>query len=121
MSLFFKIVLISLVILYLISIIVLLRKKRLNLKYALLWILTGVIMLIVGVLPQSLTWFFNLCGIEVFTNGLFAMLIFFILLILLSITCIVSGLNEKVRRLTQQCALLEKRIRELENSEKDND
>lgn len=117
MSLFFKIVLVSLIVLYLISIIVLLKKKRLNLKYALLWLLTGLIMLIVGLIPQSLGWFFNLCGIEVFSNGLFAMLIFFILLILLSVSCIVSGLNEKVRRLTQQCALLEKRIRELETNE----
>ena len=74
-------------------------------------------MLVVTVVPKTLAWFFEFCGIEVFTNGLFAMWIFFILLILLSITCIVSGLNEKVRRLTQQMALLEKRIRELEEKE----
>lgn len=117
MSLVLKIVLISLIVIYLISILELLKKKRLNLKYALLWILTGVVMLVVTVVPKTLAWFFEFCGIEVFTNGLFAMWIFFILLILLSITCIVSGLNEKVRRLTQQMALLEKRIRELEEKE----
>lgn len=114
MSLVLRIVLISLIVIYLVSIVVLLKKKKLNLKYALLWMLTGVVMLIVTVIPKTLSWFFEFCGIEVFTNGLFAMWIFFILLILLSITCIVSGLNEKVRRLTQQIALLEKRIRELE-------
>lgn len=119
MSVILTVVIVCLVLAYLASIVVLLKKKRLNLKYALLWLLTGLVMLIVVLIPQSLTWFFDLCGIEIFSNGLFAMTIFFVLLILLSITCIVSGLNEKVRRLTQQCALLEKRLRELEDAKDD--
>lgn len=119
MSVILTVVIVCLVLAYLASIVVLLKKKKLNLKYALLWLLTGLVMLIVVLIPQSLTWFFDLCGIEIFSNGLFAMTIFFVLLILLSITCIVSGLNEKVRRLTQQCALLEKRLRELEDAKDD--
>lgn len=111
----FKFLALSVIALYLVMIIYLLKTKRLYLRYALLWLLTGAVMILLVVCPQSVRWFFKLCGFQVFSNGLFTVLILFILLILLAVTSIVSGLNEKNRRLAQTVALLEKRVRELEN------
>ena len=98
----------------------LLKKKSLNLKYTLLWLLSGIIMLILAVFPQILNGFATAVGIYEPTNALFAVIFFCIIIILMSLTAIVSKLNEKSKRLIQSIALLEKRVRILEN-EKDGD
>lgn len=114
MSVLFQALSLSIIVGYLLVILSLLRKRKLYLRYVLLWFLTGVVMALLVICPQLIAWFFRLCGIQVFSNGLFAVLILFILLILLAVTSIVSRINEKNRRLVQQVALLEKRVRELE-------
>lgn len=91
-----------------------LKKKSLTLKYTLLWLFTGLVMVLVVIFPQALEQILHWVGVVELTNGLFGIVCFALLIILLSITSIVSILNEKMRRLVQQCAMYEKRIRELE-------
>ena len=91
-----------------------LKKKSLTLKYSLLWLFTGLVMVLVVIFPQALEQVLHWVGVVELTNGLFGIVCFALLIILLSITSIVSILNEKMRRLVQQCAMYEKRIRELE-------
>jgi len=93
----------------------LLIKKRLNLKYTLLWLAFGVVLLVAVCFPKLLSIFAALVGFEVAANGLFAILHFCTLILLISMTAIVSRLNEKVKRLIQTISLLERRIRELES------
>lgn len=100
--------------LYFVLVFYLLKRKSLNLKYTLLWLLSGVIMFVLAIFPQILNYFANLVGIYEPTNALFSIICFCIIIILMSLTAIVSKLNEKSKRLIQQLALLEKRIRELE-------
>lgn len=91
----------------------LLKKKRLNLKYTLLWIFSGFLMLLITLFPDILFAVASLVGISVPSNALFAMVLFFMLIILMTLTSIVSKLNEQVKRLTQSIAFLEKQLREL--------
>ncbi len=91
-----------------------LRKKSLTLKYTLLWLFTGFVMVLIVIFPQTLNRILHAMGVAALTNGLFAIVCFAMLIILLSITSIVSIQNDKFRRLVQQCAMYEKRIRELE-------
>lgn len=113
----FNILALGIIAIYLIAILILLKNGKLYLKYALLWFFTGAAMIVLVLFPEILQWFFNLCGIQVYSNGIFAVLILFILLILLALTSIVSRLNERNRKLTQAIALLEKRVREMEKKE----
>lgn len=99
---------------YFALLIVLLRKKRLSLKYALLWLLSGVVMLLLCLFPQLLNGITRLLGIQLQSNALFAILFFCVLVILVSLTSIISRQSESIKRLAQDTALLEKRIRELE-------
>ena len=101
--------------LYFLIVLNLLRKKTLNLKYTLLWFASGAIMLMLAVFPKILGWFAALVGIYDPTNALFAFMFFCVVIILLSITAIVSKLNEKSKQIIQSIALLEKRVRELES------
>lgn len=100
--------------LYYIFIFYFLKKKSLTLKYTLLWLFTGGIMVLVVLFPGVLEAVLHAMGVVELTNGLFAIVLFALLIILLSVTSIVSTLNEKLRKLVQQCSLYEKRIRELE-------
>ena len=61
-----------------------------------------------------MNWLANLMGIASVTNGLFAILVFLILIILMSLTAILSKMKEQNKKLIQECSLMEKRIRELE-------
>ena len=103
------------IIFYFAIIFYLLKKKALMLKYTLLWIFSGIIMAIMLLFPALLKKFSLLIGISTPSNALFAAILFFILLILMSLTSIISRLNEKNIKLIQSVAILEKRVRELEN------
>ncbi len=102
--------------LYFVVIFILLKKNSLNLKYTLLWLLTGIVMTIVVIFPNIIKVPLNKMGVIEWTNGIFALIILFLIIICITITGIVSGLKDRNRQLIQQCALYEKRIRELEKA-----
>lgn len=102
------------VICYFILMLILLKRKAISLKYTLLWMVAGVVMAIMVMWPETLRFISSLIGIESNMNGLFILAIAFVIMILMSITSIVSKQSEKIKSLTQTIAMLEKRIRELE-------
>lgn len=112
-QIFFVIVVVA----YLIFITHLLKKKKLNLKYTLLWLIAGIILLIVTIFPNLMYSISNILGIKTPINSALILASMFIIVILIAVTSIVSGLNNNLRILTQEVALLEKKIREL--SQKD--
>lgn len=113
----FRIAMLLAVALYFVLLLYLLKKRSLALKYTLLWILSGLIMLVLAIFPQILNLFANFVGVYEPTNALFSIICFCIIIILMSLTAIVSKLNEKSKRLIQKMALIEKRVRELEEGD----
>lgn len=111
-----RITLMIAVICYFVIILLLLKRKALELKYTLLWLFAGVVMGVILVFPEVLLTVIHMLGIETYMNGLFALCIGFILCILMAVTSIVSRQLKKINRLIQENAILEKRIRELEQS-----
>lgn len=109
-----RVTLIVAVVFYFIFILYFLKQRALNLKYTLLWLLSGVVMGILVVFPELLVSIIRIFGIQDNMNGLFIFCIGFIIIILLSITSIATRLNAKVRTLTQELAIMDKRIRDLE-------
>ena len=114
MNLNLRLFLVICILVYLGIIINLLRKKKLNLKYTLIWLLSGIIMLVVSIFPQIINFLSSVIGIVDVTNAVFILEGMFVLVILLSLTSIVSHFNDRNRELIQKVALLEKRVRELE-------
>lgn len=102
------------VICYFIIILYFLKQRALNLKYTLLWLLAGVVMGLLVIFPNMLVRMIHMFGIEDNMNGLFIICIAFILMILMALTSIASRQNAKIRQLVQEIAILDKRIRELE-------
>lgn len=112
-----RVTLILVVISYFIVILYFLKQKALNLKYTLLWLVAGAVMGLLVVVPELLTQVIRLFGIQDNMNGLFLFCIGFIILILLSLTSIASRQNRKLRTLTQELAILDKRVRDLEKEQ----
>lgn len=110
-----RITIICAVIIYYIIILKYLKEKTLNLKYSLLWLFAGLVMVILAIFPQLLNVMSGLIGIYNPVYALFLVAIGFVIVILMSITSIVSRQNRKIRTLIQENAILEKRIRDLEN------
>lgn len=92
----------------------LLKKKRLTVRYSLIWLISGFVFLIFAVFPYVVLVLRDLFKMEMPVNVVFMLVLAFVLLLLLSISSIVSGQSEKIKRLTQSQALLEQRVRELE-------
>ena len=109
-----RILLLIAVFVYFIIVFQLLKQKTLNLKYTLLWLASGVVMLILILFPQLLQTFALLVGISAPINALFSMAFFCLIIILMSLTAIVSKQNRRNKDLIQAVALLEKRVRNLE-------
>lgn len=106
------------VICYFLLILLFLKRRDISLKYTLLWIFAGVAMGILVIWPETLVKITSFIGIETNMYGLFILAIAFLIAILMSITAIVSKQSEKIRSLTQTIAMLEKRVRELEEKYK---
>lgn len=109
-----RVTLIVVVVCYFIVILYFLKQKALNLKYTLLWLVAGVVMGVLVMIPELLVSIIHIFGIQDNMNGLFIFAIGFIIMILLSLTSIASRQNRKIRTLTQELAILEKRVRDLE-------
>lgn len=114
MSTSLRIFALVLITIYFVVILRLLKKKKFALKYSLLWFLAGILMLIVVIWPNVLVWGAGLLGFEVASNGLFAICILLEIMIMISITSVISDFANRMTSMVQNMALMEKRIRILE-------
>ncbi|MDQ2911492.1 MAG: DUF2304 domain-containing protein [Actinomycetota bacterium] len=95
----------------------LIRSRRLQERYALLWLLTGFVILGAALWRGALTWAAGLVGIAYPPSALFVLAAFFILLVLLHYSTVISQLSDQNRILAQRLALLENRLREARRDE----
>lgn len=91
----------------------LVRKRRVELKYTLMWYLVATILLVFDLFPTLLNGLTNLLGITLPINMLFFLGFGLILMIVFSQTVIISNLTRRDKRLTQEIAMLNKRIDDL--------
>ena len=66
-------------------------------------------------IPSLLRRLMVIFNIQSMMNGVFALCIFFMLILLMALTSICSKQSDKLRTLTQENAILEKRIRDIED------
>lgn len=92
----------------------LLKRGALTVKYSLLWLLCGVVLLLFAVCPYLVYVIRDLLDMQVPSNVVFLLIDGFALLLLISLSVAVSQLSEKSKRQAQSIALLENRVRELE-------
>ena len=90
----------------------LIRRHRLQERYALLWIATGSVMLVLAVWRDALHTFADLVGVAYPPSALFMVAGLFVFVVLLHYSTVLSKLSEQNKTLAQRLALLEERLRE---------
>jgi hypothetical protein len=89
----------------------LVRRRRLGERYALLWLATGVVLLVLSAWTGLLNDVADLLGIKNSANALFAIAFGFVLLLLLHFSITVSRLAEQNKVLAQEAARLDQELR----------
>ena len=92
----------------------LVRRRRLLERYALLWLLSAVVLLGLAAWRDGLKVISDAIGIAYPPNALFFVALGFVLLLLLHFSSVVSRLSDQTKVLAQRAALLEERLRRLE-------
>lgn len=90
------------------------RRKEIELKYSLLWILLGAGVILFACIPQLTSWMAGLMGIGQPINMLFFIGFCFAILIIFSLSVAISKLSTKVKKMAQEIALLEEKMKEIE-------
>ncbi|WZL73648.1 DUF2304 domain-containing protein [Clostridiaceae bacterium 35-E11] len=110
-----QIFLIIITVLFIVFMISMLKKEKIGTKYSLVWLFTGIGMLIIAIFPNIAGNVSFLLGIVDPVNTVFYFGIFFVLVILFSLTIAISRQSSKLKELTQTVALLEYKLQNICN------
>ena len=100
-------------ILLLLIVLELIRSRRLRERYALLWLATGIVLLVLSAWRGGLNTIAGWVGVSTYPPAvLFAVAIVFILAVLLHYSTVISRLSDQSTVLAQRVALLEQRQQE---------
>jgi hypothetical protein len=93
----------------------LIRGRRLKERYALLWLVTGVVLLVLSAWRGGLNTIAGWLGVGTYPPAiLFAAATLFIILVLLHYSTVLSRLTDENVMLAQQLGLLDERVRRME-------
>lgn len=94
------------------------RDRKLDIKYALTWILTSFSFVLLSIFPGIVGWIAGLLFILEPVNALFLIVIFFLLLIVFTLTIALSRQAEKLKSLTQEMGMMQLKM-EQQNRKRD--
>jgi hypothetical protein len=103
----------------LLAVLEMVRRRRLMERYALLWILSAVVLLALAIWSSALASISHAIGVVYPPNALFFVAIGFILLLLLHFSSAVTRLSDQSETLAQRQALLDDRLRRQEQRDGD--
>ena len=101
----------------LIGVLELVRRRRLLERYALVWLLSSLVLLALAVWRGALDRIADQVGVAYPPNALFIVAFGFVLWMLLHFSVAVSRLSDQSKVLAQRLALLEERMRRLQDGE----
>lgn len=84
----------------------LVRRNKLSMKYALVWLGTAFAMLVAVLIPNFLDFVAKILGFELVSNMLFLVGMLVLMCISLSLTMIVSKQSNMIKLLTQEISML---------------
>ena len=96
------------------AVIWMLRQRKLREKYAVLWILVGIITLVLAGFPQMLNWAAEVTGFAVPSNLLFVLAIFLLMGVCLHLSLENSVVEDETRTLAEEAAILRNQLDHLQ-------
>lgn len=90
------------------------RVGRAEMRYALAWLMVGLIMLLLSIFPNLLSLIALVMNVAIPINAAFFLAILLLMSIMMGITIAISGHKSRIYKLMQLVAIQEKRITDLE-------
>lgn len=112
MTLKFRLIMAAILLIGFVIIINMVRKKSLDLRYALIWLALIAMILVIGIVPGLLGVITHFIGIYDAMNMVFFMGFVFLIVVTFFLTAALSRNSNRIKALTQQVALLEKQVRD---------
>ncbi len=115
---------IAVAIIFIIMLLVLIRhikNKKLQLSYTIFWLISGIVLVIILVIPNCLSNITKILGFEVPSNMIFFITIAIAFYLILELMIALSKENKRNITLIQEMSILKKRVEEIEERIKNND
>ncbi|WP_309134368.1 DUF2304 domain-containing protein [Cellulomonas sp.] len=93
----------------------LLRRRRLREKYAALWIVVALVVLVAAVFPPVTEWVADLVGVTTPVNLVFFLGLLVLLTVCVQLSAEISELEHETQTLAEESALLRARVERLES------
>jgi|GEM_PF-175556 len=90
------------------------RRSHLQERYAILWVTTGLIILVTAFFPRILDFFSFLLGTQ-YVTSVVGIVFTFLLLIAFHFSIALSGMRKRQTQIAQRCAILEAKLEDLSN------
>jgi len=94
------------VLIILIFVFEMLRRQKLREKYAVLWIVIGVGILILAAFPKLLSWASHLVGVQIPSNLLFSLALVLLVGVCLHLSRELSSSEDEIRTLAEEVAII---------------
>ncbi|QEW00633.1 DUF2304 domain-containing protein [Microbacterium caowuchunii] len=105
---------IALAVLILVIVVWMLLARKLREKYAVMWLVIGLAVLVLGLFPQLLLWLTQTLGVQVPANLLFSLAIVLLLGVALHLSWELSQAEEEIRRVAEEAAISRSEIERLD-------
>lgn len=93
-------------IIVLVVVVFLIKKRKMNIHFSMVWIIWGIVMILLSAFPGIIFSIRNLLGIEVVSNAVFLIAIFFLYCLTFYIYLTISKHNEEIINLNYEIAKL---------------
>lgn len=89
------------------------RNYKLDLRYSLTWIVSAILFILLAIFPGMIKGIARMLGIKEPVNALFLVVIFFLLLITLTLTIALSKKSNSIKNLVQEVGILKLKVEAL--------
>ncbi len=107
MSMKLRVIMALILLLGLMYLVRLIKKRKIDLKYSIVWLLLPIVILVIILIPGLLEWVAAAMGIYDVMNMVFFLGFIFVIAVIFSLTVAISKLADSMRQLTQKVALEE--------------
>lgn len=106
-------------IIFFLFVIKMVKNNKLELRYSLTWISSSIIFILFAAFPTLLTWLAELLYIKETVNALFLAVLFFLLVINITLTFSLSKKSNSIKNLSQEVGILKHTVESLLKQQQD--
>lgn len=94
---------------------IVLRKNKINIKFAILWLVPSVALIVLTFFPQIFVYFASLFGFVTISNLITGFILVLILFLIMVLTIVMTDLNKKNIILLQEVSILKNKLSKIED------